>query len=230
MNAQELLRAGQLDEAITALGTELREHPSDARRRMFLFELLCLAGNYDRAEKQLGILAEEDASSRQRAMFYTLVLSAERLRQSMAAAGDYPQTGGDSGPGTWNGTPFARLEDTDPRQYSHFEFITAGGYHRIPLAEVASVEMEAPGRLRDLIWSPARVHFRQRPDEMVEALIPALTPGAFHHADPQVRLGRMTVWEQQDGVDVPCGQRMFQADDAVYPVLELRHLTLDGPP
>jgi type VI secretion system protein ImpE len=230
MNAQELLQAGRLDEAIAALGAELREQPSDARRRMFLFELLCLAGNYDRAEKQLDILAEDDPSKRQRAMFYTLVLSAERLRQSMAASGDYPQTGGDSGPGSWNGTRFTRLEDTDPRQYSHFEFITAAGYHRIPMAEVASVEMDAPARLRDLIWSPARMRFRQRPDDTVDALIPVLTAGAFKHVDPQVRLGRVTVWEQQDGIEVPCGQRMFQADDTVWPVLELRNLTLDGTP
>ena len=226
MNAQELLRAGHLDEAITALGAELREQPSDARRRTFLFELLCLAGNYDRAEKQLDILAEDADSGRDATMFYRLLLSAERLRQSMADSGDYPATGGDSGPGTWNGTPFTRLEDADPRQYSHFEFITAGGYHRISLADVVSVEMSAPAKLRDLIWSPARARFRQRPDEIVDILIPVLTPGAFRHSDPQVRLGRKTVWEQQNGIEVPCGQRLFQADDEVQPVLELRNLTL----
>jgi type VI secretion system protein ImpE len=228
MKPQELLQAGHLDEAIAALGSELREQPSDAQRRMFLFELLCFVGNYDRAEKQLGILEEHPDTSRETAMYYRMVLAAERLRQSLAESGDYPATGGDSGPGTWNGTPFTRLEDADPRQPSHFEFITTGGYHRIPLPDLLSVEMNAPARLRDLIWSPAQARFRQRPDQPVDVLIPVLTPGAFRHPDPLVRLGRMTVWERRNDVDVPCGQRLFQADDTEWAVLDLRELKLDG--
>ena len=51
--AQELFRAGRVAEAIDALGAELRDDPTDAQRRIFLFELLCFAGNYARAEKQL---------------------------------------------------------------------------------------------------------------------------------------------------------------------------------
>lgn len=57
MNATELLRAGQLNQAIQALGAELRDHPSDARRRTFLFELLCFAGEFERAAKHLAVLA-----------------------------------------------------------------------------------------------------------------------------------------------------------------------------
>jgi type VI secretion system protein ImpE len=49
MNAAELYREGRLDEAIEALGQALRDSPEDTRRRTFLFELLCFAGNYDRA-------------------------------------------------------------------------------------------------------------------------------------------------------------------------------------
>ncbi len=41
MKAQELFQAGKLDEAVQALGAELRDNPADARRRTFLFELLC---------------------------------------------------------------------------------------------------------------------------------------------------------------------------------------------
>jgi type VI secretion system protein ImpE len=38
MKAQELFQAGKLDEAVQALGAELRENPADAKRRTFLFE------------------------------------------------------------------------------------------------------------------------------------------------------------------------------------------------
>jgi hypothetical protein len=51
------LSGRQLDEAIQALGAEVRDNPTDVQRRTFLFELLCFAGAYDRADKQLDILA-----------------------------------------------------------------------------------------------------------------------------------------------------------------------------
>ena len=41
MNSRELYRAGKLDEAVQALGSELRNDPTDTRRRTFLFELPC---------------------------------------------------------------------------------------------------------------------------------------------------------------------------------------------
>ena len=62
-NANQLFQAGKLKEAIEALGTELRNNPDDARRRTFLFELLCFAGDYDRADKQLDLLADAGPNS-----------------------------------------------------------------------------------------------------------------------------------------------------------------------
>ena len=53
MNPQELYQAGHLNEAIKALSAELRDSPTDSKRRTFLFELLCFAGEYERADKQL---------------------------------------------------------------------------------------------------------------------------------------------------------------------------------
>ena len=63
MTPLELYRAGELGQAIKALGDELRSNPLDARRRTFLFELLCFAGEYDRAEKHLDVLADQNPSS-----------------------------------------------------------------------------------------------------------------------------------------------------------------------
>ena len=57
MTARELYKAGKLKEAIAALNLEVRDNPTDVQRRTFLFELLAFAGDYDRAEKQLGVLS-----------------------------------------------------------------------------------------------------------------------------------------------------------------------------
>src|ERR1700760_2603032 len=83
MTARELYQAGKLDEAVQALNAELRNAPDDVKRRTFLFELLCFAGNYDRAEKQLDILSQGGPDSMTGAMLYRAALHAERTRHEM---------------------------------------------------------------------------------------------------------------------------------------------------
>ena len=56
--ATALFEAGKLDEAIVALSETLRNDPANLRARTFLFELLCLAGDLDRADKHLDFLAK----------------------------------------------------------------------------------------------------------------------------------------------------------------------------
>ena len=81
MNAQELFRAGRLADALKALSSEVRDNPTDARRRTFLFELLCFAGEYERADKQLGVLGQAGPSSEIGVLLYRSALHAERERQ-----------------------------------------------------------------------------------------------------------------------------------------------------
>ena len=63
MSAQELLQAGKVQEAIQVLSNELRDRPGDHQRRTFLFELLCFAGDYNRAEKHLSLLSDSNADA-----------------------------------------------------------------------------------------------------------------------------------------------------------------------
>ena len=52
--AKELFAAGKLNEAIEELVREVKANPNDGATRTFLFELSCLAGDWERAERQLG--------------------------------------------------------------------------------------------------------------------------------------------------------------------------------
>jgi type VI secretion system protein ImpE len=100
----------------------------------------------------------------------------------------------------------------------------------VPLEHIASVEIEAPKRLRDLIWAPAIVRtgeaFRGR--ELGEVLVPALAPFSFQDEDDAMRLGRASGWRETDSPDepVPTGQKMFRIDEEEAPFLELRHLEI----
>jgi type VI secretion system protein ImpE len=230
MKAQELFQAGKLESAVQALGTELRDNPADARRRTFLFELLCFAGDYQRAEKQLDVLASDGQAAELGALLYRAALHAERIRQAIFEKRDYPisEPGSDNAPsGSLNGKPFGSVEDADPRLGPRLEVFAAGDYLWIPFQHIASVEMQAPKRLRDLLWAPAIVRtgpaFKGR--ELGEVLVPVVCPLSWKHADDQVRLGRATDWQDNgDGTAVPVGQKMFLVDDEEIPILEIRNL------
>src|ERR1700689_3506968 len=90
MGAKELFKSGKLNEAVQALGAEVRDNPTDVRRRTFLFELLCFQGEYDRAEKHLNLLADASPDARMGAVLYFSALHAERLRQDLFEKKDYP--------------------------------------------------------------------------------------------------------------------------------------------
>lgn len=231
MNPTELFRAGRLAEAVSALTAEVRANPTDLKRRTFLFELLCFAGEYDRAEKQLGVLAQEGPKSEMGALLYRGALAAERTRQKKFAEHDYSAGETDAAPlaGLLNGTPFESLSDSDPRIGPKLEIMAAGAYMWIPFAHVASIEISPPKRLRDLLWVPAVVRtgpaFQGR--ELGEVLLPALAPLTFRHSDDAVRLGRATVWEDDERAEtVPFGQKTLLVDGEDFPLLEVRSIEI----
>lgn len=231
MTARELYQAGRLGDAVQALTAELRDNPADAKRRTFLFELLCFAGNHDRAEKQLEILAQDGANAQLGALLYRGALNAERARCEMFEKGGFVQAGSvDSGPsGTWNGSPFTTLSDGDPRIGARLEMFAAGQYMWVRFDHIASIEIEPPKRLRDLLWIPAIVRtgpaFRGR--ELGEVLLPAISPLSFREEDEGLKLGRATDWrELGTGEVVPVGQKVFLVDGEPAAILELRRLEL----
>jgi len=232
MTARELYQAGKLDEAIQKLGAELRDNPTDAARRTFLFELLCFAGEYDRAEKHLNVLGDANVDAATGSLVYRAAVAAERSRNSLFEKGDYPGRPADSPPirGSLNGQPFESIEDADPRIGPRLEIFGAGDLMWLPLAHIASIEMEAPKRLRDLLWIPALVKTGPafKGTELGQVLIPALSPFSFKHSDPDVRLGRATVWEEPEPDKlVPYGQKMLLVDGEDFPLLEVRSLVIE---
>ncbi len=234
MNARELFQAGKLNEAVQALSAEVRDNPSDAKRRTFLFELLCFAGEYDRADKQLDVLAGDGPTAEMGTLLYRGALNAERVRQDLFKKKEYPKPVADSSEappisGTLNGQGFQSLSDADPRIGPKLEVFVAGTYVWIPFQHIASIEVQAPRRLRDLLWAPAVV--RGAPTlkraDLGEVFLPALSPFSWQHPDDAVRLGRATVWEEdEDGEVVPIGQKMLRMDEEEFPLLELRKLEI----
>jgi type VI secretion system protein ImpE len=229
MNARALFQAGRLAEAIESLGAEVRSNPLDAQRRTFLFELLCFAGEFDRAEKQLDVLASSGQQAGMGALLYRSAIHAERTRRSMFLEGNFPSAPARPVTGTLNGRPFHSLTDADPRIGARLELFAAGQYTWLPLEHVDTVLLGPPARLRDLLWAPARVltgpSFKGL--ELGEVLLPALAARSHEADDDTVRLGRATEWVRwEDGTEAPVGQKLLLVDGEEFPLLELRELKI----
>ena len=231
MNAQELFQAGKLDEAVQALGAELRDNPTDAKRRTFLFELLCFAGDYERAEKQLDVLASDGRAAEMGALLYRAALHAERIRQAIFEKQDYPLTGPESDAplsGTIERQAVSSLSPTPiPASARGWRSLRPATICGFPCSTSHRSKCRLPracaicyGFPRSCAPAPA---FKGK--ELGEVLLPVLSPLSWKHADDQVRLGHATDW-QDDGAGnvVPVGQKMFAADEDEVPILEIRKL------
>jgi type VI secretion system protein ImpE len=230
MKAKELYQAGKLNEAVQALSAEIRDNPTDAQRRVFLFELLCFAGDYDRADKHLNYLSGQSPQAQMGAVLYMSSLHGERLRHKLFAEKDYPSAPVDESKargGMLNGAPFESIEDSDPRIGARLELLAAGAYLWIPFEHIESIEFQPPKRVRDLLWRPALVKtgpaFKDK--ELGEVLVPVLSPFSWKNADDNVKLGRATVWETaEDGEPLPYGQKTYLVDGEDIPILELNKI------
>jgi type VI secretion system protein ImpE len=222
-------------DAMKALSAELRDNPTDARRRTFLFELLCFAGEWERADKQLEVLGQAGPESEMGVLLYRSALFAERQRHDLFQRGELPPEQEDTEAernGVVNDKPFTYFADADPRIGARLELFAAGNYLLLPIEHIASIQIPPPKRLRDLIWTPAAVRTTPsfKGSELGEVLLPVLAPFSWRHPEEAVRLGRMTVWEKTDGAEfqVPFGQKVWQVDDEDVPFLELRALEFNS--
>ena len=230
MTPLELYKAGELGQAIKALGEELRSQPLDAKRRTFLFELLCFAGEYDRAEKQLDVLEGQNPKSSMGILMYRSAIHAERTRREMFLKGEFPAkdvSHAATAGGTFNDEPFEALADADGRIGDHLEVFIAGGYTWIPTKYVEHLEIEPPTTLRDLLWARARIQASPafRLQDLGEVLLPVIAPLSYLSSDDLVKLGRLSVWEDDESAgERLVGQKLLLVDGEEIPILEARSI------
>lgn len=230
--AKQLFEAGKVREAAQELTASLRERPNDVAARTFLFELLCFSGEFDRAEKQLAVLARGGKDAEMGAIVYYAALHAEKTRHELFAKENFPAAETPKQvSGSLNGKPFSSLRDADPDIGPRLEVFAAGAYLWIPFEHIASIEIPPPTRLRDMLWTPALV--RTGPSfkgtDIGEVLVPAIYPFSWKDSDEAVWLGRLTTWvADEQGREYPSGQKILIADDEEVPLLEIRSLTFNS--
>jgi len=83
MSEEQLLREGDLPGALASLQDRVRKDPAAVKHRVFLFQLLAVMGDWDRALNQLNVAAELDASTLAMAQVYREAIQCEVLRAAV---------------------------------------------------------------------------------------------------------------------------------------------------
>lgn len=91
MTPSEILKEGKLSEAISATNEAVKSAPKDLQHRWFLAELLVIAGELDRADKQLDTLLTLDPRTAVAATPIRQLIRAEAARRQFFDEGRVPE-------------------------------------------------------------------------------------------------------------------------------------------
>jgi type VI secretion system protein ImpE len=94
MTASELLKAADPVAALKALSDEVRAKPADSKHRVFMAQLLCVLGQWERALNQLTVAAELDALAVPMKQVYGEAVRCEGLRAEVFAGKRTPMVFG----------------------------------------------------------------------------------------------------------------------------------------
>ena len=99
MHLDELIRSGDLKEALQLTHSDVRKNPAEAKNRVVLFQLLCILGKWDKALTQLNIAADLDSDNLLMAQVCREALQCEALRKEIFSGKKSPLVFGE--PAEW---------------------------------------------------------------------------------------------------------------------------------
>jgi len=111
MTAEETLRTGSTEEALAELQEEVRRDPANAKHRIFLFQLLSVLGQWDRALAQLEVVGELEPGRLLMVAAYREALRCEKLRRDVFAGRRSPLFVGE--PERWSALLVEALRESD---------------------------------------------------------------------------------------------------------------------
>lgn len=81
--AEQALKDGDVQLAVTQLQAQIRSQPANAALRIFLFQLLCVQGDWARALNQLSVAGQLDAGALAMVQTYRECIQCEALREQV---------------------------------------------------------------------------------------------------------------------------------------------------
>lgn len=95
MSAEQQLKDGDIAAAMTSLKQQIRADAANPKYRVFLFQILAVTGDWQKALDQLNVVGELDASALPMVQAYRETIGCELLRKEIFAGGRSPLIMGD---------------------------------------------------------------------------------------------------------------------------------------
>jgi type VI secretion system protein ImpE len=99
MTPEELLKQGKLDECLAEVEKQVRAAPADSKKRVMLFQVLAVLGQWDRAQNQLQVCAGMNPANMLMAQVCKQAILCEHLRSEVWAGKRSPLVLGE--PSEW---------------------------------------------------------------------------------------------------------------------------------
>jgi type VI secretion system protein ImpE len=128
--SEQSLREGNIEESLAQLQEQVRKNPANAQYRVFLFQLLVILGQWQRALTQLNVLGEMDASTLAMVQTYREALRCEVLRAQVFAGQRSPLIFGQ--PEQWVALLLEALQLTAQGHYRQAQTVRENAFETAP--------------------------------------------------------------------------------------------------
>jgi len=143
MSAIELLQQGDVEQALSELKRQVRDQPQDAAARIFLFQLMAVMGQWEKARTQLKVCGDLDPAAEMMVTAYTSLIGCEQLRQEIFAGRRTPLVLGEPEP--WVAWMIQALERRCQGDFEAAESLRAEALEAAP-ATAGSIRYRASGQ------------------------------------------------------------------------------------
>jgi len=173
-----------LSELLLETQGQVRKEPAQAKHRIFLFQLLCVLGQWDRALNQLNVLSEIDASSLAMVQTYRQALQSEAYRVDVFCGRRMPLIFGE--PERWIALLLEALRLGAEGKFSEAAAIRAEAFDLAPAT---------PGRFDDP--KPDSFAWIADADQRLGPMLEAVIDGKYYWV-PFARISALRIEPPQD--------------------------------
>ena len=257
MNPQTLIQEGRVADALAAVQDQVRKDAANPRHRVFLFQLLCVLGQWTRALTQLSVAGELDTATLPMVQTYREAIQCEVLRDRIFKATHAPLIFGE--PATWLGLLVEALKSDAEGARLRADEARAQAFDTAP-ARAGAIDgqrftwlADADGRLGPVLeavingryfWVPMHRIQRVEFDAPTDLRDTVWTPASFTWINGAETVGLVptryvdTLARSDEALLLArrtewtddghgLGQRMLITDAGEYPLLDVRVIEFD---
>lgn len=139
-SAEQSLQEGNLQEALVQLQNQVKKDPANAKLRTFLFQLLVVLGEWDRALTQLNVSGDLDAANLAMVQTYREAIACEVLRKQIFQGSKTPLVFGE--PTQWIALLQQALKLNTEQQHKEAQILRDEAFELAPVTQ-GSINGEA---------------------------------------------------------------------------------------